>query len=271
MIDLHIHSQLSHDGKAKIKNYCEQAQKLDIKEIGFCEHLDLFPNDPHFGLHNYRIYQEEIERARQQYPNLKIRMGVEVTYLPEIEKEIAEYLENKDYDYILGAVHLVDDGNNTISEQEPAQLYFSRKSAEECYQGYFELALKSVKSGLFDGIAHLDLINRYGLNYFPDWEWRFHYGIIRRIFEGIIKRGMALEVNSSGLRELPKRAYPEKDLVKLYQELGGEIITIGSDAHSVEFLGAGLEELIQGLKALGVSRLASFERRNVQWIELGEK
>jgi len=271
MIDLHIHSQLSHDGKAEIKDYCEQALNLGIKELGFCEHLDLFPKDPHFGIHNYQLYKREMEKAREHYPNLKIRMGLEVTYLPEIEKEIREYLENKDYDYILGAVHLVDEGNSTISEQEPAQLYFGRKEKEECYQGFFELVLRAVKSGLFDGIAHLDLVNRYGLNYFPDWEWRFHYGIIKRIFEGIIKRGMALEINSSGLRELPKRPYPEKDLVKLYQELGGEIITIGSDAHSPEFLGAGLAEVIQELKSLGFSRLSSFERRNPQWIELDKE
>jgi len=269
MIDLHIHSAISHDGTAGIREVCRKAQELSLGEIGFTEHLDLHPSDPHFGLHNYEQYQEEIERARKEFPKLGIRMGVEVTYLPGIRKEIQEYLEHKEYDYVLGAVHLVEDGRTTISEEEGCRDFFARKDSGECYQEYFELALETVRSGLFDAIAHLDLINRYGLSYCPEgWEWTAYYGLVRRIYEGMIKRGMALEINTSGLRQGPNRPYPDQDLLEFYRELQGEMITIGSDAHQLENLGFGVEPTLNLVRHLGFSQVVSFERRNVIWLEI---
>ena len=261
MIDLHIHSKISHDGENSILEYCQKAQQIGLKEIGFCEHLDLFPLDPHFDQHNYEQYLNEIQTARKEFPQLNIRMGVEVTYLPAIKKDIQKFLEDKEYDFVLGAIHLVEDGSFTVSEPEPARDYFSFKDPKACYEHYFELVLDAVKSGLFDGIAHLDLINRYGLNYFPDWEWRLFYGLLRRIFEGMMKRQMVLEVNTGGWRQLPSRPYPEPEVLKLYRELGGELITIGSDAHSLKELGFGFKKAIAILCELGFQSLASFEKR----------
>jgi len=78
----------------------------------------------------------------------------------------------------------------------------------------------------------------------PDWDWRPHYGRVRKILEGLIRRGMALEINSSGWRQPAGRPYPDLELVKLYRELGGEIITIGSDAHRCEELAAGVQQAL---------------------------
>ena len=97
MIDLHLHSHHSHDGEGEIADFCQRALELGLVEIGFLEHLDLYPLDPHFGLHNYERYLEEIERARRDFPELKIRMGVEVTYLPGIRKEIQETICLRSY------------------------------------------------------------------------------------------------------------------------------------------------------------------------------
>jgi len=271
MIDLHLHSHHSHDGEGEIADFCQRALELGLVEIGFLEHLDLYPLDPHFGLHNYERYLEEIERARRDFPELKIRMGVEVTYLPGIRKEIQEFLEDKDYDYVIGAVHLVEDGSFTVSEPEPARDFFSTRSPKECYEHYFELVLDATRSGLFDGIAHLDLVNRYGLNYYPDWQWQRFYGVLRRIFEGMIKRQMALELNLSGWGQLPARPYPEPSLLSFFQELGGELIYLGTDAHQPEQLGAGINPAIKLLKELGIKKLVSFEKRRVSWVSLEEK
>lgn len=87
----------------------------------------------------------------------------------------------------------------------------------------------------------------------------------------MIKRQMALEVNLSGFREFPARPYPEPSLLSFYQELGGELIYLGTDAHQPEQLGAGINPAIKLLKELGIKKLVSFEKRRVNWVSLEGK
>jgi len=268
MIDLHIHSTISHDGKASLREHCQKAIELGLKEAGFAEHLDLNNVDPHAGLHDYKRYQAEIEQARREFPALAVRMGVEASFMPQGQKTIRDFLEGKEYDYVLAAVHMVEGGKYTVSEEGPCRDFFSRRSAKECYEEFFELTLAAVKSGLFDAVAHLDVINRYGLTICPDWEWRLFYGLIRRIFERMTKRGMALEINTSGFRQTPGRPYPDRDLLKLYRELGGQMITIGSDAHKIENLASGVPQALKMARELGFSRVVTFERRNPKWLKI---
>jgi len=270
MIDLHVHSAISHDAEPTIREYCQRARQTGILELGFAEHLDLCPVDPHCARHDYEKYRAEIAEARREFPELKIRMGIEVTFLPRDQQAILEYLEGKEYDYALGAVHLVEEGEANISEEDPCREYFARKDAENCYAEFFELTLELVKSGIFDALAHLDIINRFGVNYAPNWEWRPYYGKLRRIFEGMIKRQMALEINSSGWRQAPARPFPEQELVRLYRELGGNMICIGSDAHRLEHLGSGCGQALALARKLGFAQVATFERRDVRWITIGE-
>ncbi len=268
MMDLHLHSAISHDGKAAIREICRKAQELGLSELGFTEHLDLYPKDPHFGLHNYAQYREEIAEARKEFPQLLIRMGVEATYLPSIRKELQDYLAGREYDYVLGAVHLVEGGGTTVSEEKGCRDLFQNRDAPSCYREYFELTLELVRSGLFDAVAHLDLINRYGLDYYPGaWDWQNFYGLIRRIYEGMIKRGMALEVNTSGLRQPLNRPFPDQDLIEFYRELEGKMVTVGSDAHRLENLGCGIGQTLSLLRHLGFSQVVSFERREPKWRE----
>ena len=271
MLDLHIHSALSHDAEPTIREYCERARETGMMELGFAEHLDLSPTDPHCGKHDYQKYRAEIAEARREFPELKIRMGVEATFLPSDKKVFMEYLDGKEYDYVLGAVHLLENVAANISEEEPCREYFSRKDAEQCYAEFFELTLELVKSGIFDALAHLDIINRFAVNYAPNWEWRPYYGMLRRIFEGMIKRQMALEINTSGWRQAPGRPFPETELVRLYRELGGKMVCIGSDAHRLEHLGCGCGRALELARELGFSQVVTFERRNMIWITIGEE
>jgi histidinol-phosphatase (PHP family) len=268
MIDLHVHSTVSHDAKSTIDEHCAAALEKGLVEIGFSEHLDLCPTDKHCGLHDYARYKSEIESARKKFPGLKIRMGVEVSFLPADLAAVAAFLSGKDYDYALAAIHLVADGKFTVSEREPCLAYFATKTPEECYREYFGIALAAVRSGLFDGLAHLDIINRYGLEVEPEWEWRSYYAVLREIFEGVIKRNIALEINTSGYRQQPCRPYPDKDVIKLYRELGGNMITVGSDAHNTDNLGSGVPQAIKLAQSLGFKQLTSFERRVPQCLEL---
>jgi len=260
--DLHVHSSFSFDGQGTVQEYCEQAVSLGLQEICFLEHLDLYPQDPYCRYLDDAAYAAAIAEARAKFQDrLLIRMGVEVTYLPSLEKEIAESIEGKGYDCVAGGVHLIFGGEGGISEEMEALETFARHEAEEVYADYFEHVAGAVRSGLFDVICHLDLVQRYGIHHLAQFEYGRFYSTLRRILEGMVKREIALEINSSGLRQTPQAPYPSAPILQLYRELGGQLITLGSDAHQPGHLAEGLAESWEVAEKAGRFRPVSFQAR----------
>ena len=262
LADSHLHSNLSFDGQGTVLEYCEQAAAKGLGEICFLEHLDLYPQDPYCRYLDDAAYAAAVAEARAKFGDrLRVCWGVEVTYLPSLEQEIAEYIAGKNYDCVAGGVHLIFHGEGGISEEMEALETFARHEAEEVYENYFEHVSAMVRSGLFDVICHLDLVQRYGVHHAPRFDLGRYYGTLRRILEGMIKRETALEVNSSGLRQAPQASYPSREILKLYRELGGELITLGSDSHNPGHLAGGLEECRKLVQELRIARPVSFAGR----------
>ncbi|MFO8057513.1 MAG: histidinol-phosphatase [bacterium] len=261
--DLHVHSSLSHDGEGTIEEYCELAVSQGMKAIGFAEHVDLDPRDMVSFQHDYEEYQHRIAEARQRYGDrLVVRMGAEIGYVPRIEKDIRDYLKERHYDYVIGSVHSVFNGEAGISEEYEALETFARHELSEVYNEYLSQVFNMVLSGLFDVVGHLDLVQRFGITRHPDpVEWGPYYGVLRRILEGAGKREMAVEINSSGLRQPPKDTYPCLEILSLYRELGGEYVIMGSDAHRPADLGAGIPRALKNAMDAGLSRFVLFRDR----------
>lgn len=245
--DFHVHSSLSHDGNGTIIEYCEKALTMGVKAIGFCEHLDLDPRDAVSGMHDYKLYRSLIEEAREAHGDrLIICMGAEVGYVPRMGGEISDYLAGHAYDFVVGSIHTIFDGESGISDEYDALETFARCELWAAYENYFETVNDMVKTGLFDVVGHLDLINRFGVNHMEgELEWGRFYGVLRRILEGAIKRQMPVEINTSGLRQAPRLTYPGREVLKLYKELGGEQVLVGSDAHDPADLGGGIPAAIK--------------------------
>jgi histidinol-phosphatase (PHP family) len=260
--DFHVHTALSHDGQGTVAEYCERAVAQHLRVIGFCEHLDLDPRDPVSGQHDYEAYRAEIEAARARFGGrLMIRMGIEAGYVPRIKGEICDYLAAHPYDFVIGSVHGIEDGMAGISDQYDALETFARHEVREVYLQYFELVLDLVVSGLADAIGHLDLVQRYGVNYLTEpLEWGPFYGLLRRIFEGMIKRSIALEINTSGLRQGPRDTYPPRELIRLYRELDGQMVILGSDTNEPANLAAGIPTAVKLVRELDL-RPVSFKER----------
>ncbi len=252
--DLHVHSGQSHDGTGSVMEYCERAIQFDMKAIGLCEHVDLDPRDPVSGLHDYASYVSEVEEARERLADrLIICMGAEVGYVPGVEGEIAAHLDSHSYDYVVGSVHSIFEGEFGVSEEYEALETFAKYEFREVYEAYFHTVQRMVVSGLFDVVGHLDLVQRFGVNYqTKEMEWGVFYGHLRRILEGAIKREMALEINTSGLRQAPHSPFPDPHILALYAELTGKSITIGSDAHQPADLGAGVPSAIKLARRFGL-------------------
>jgi histidinol-phosphatase (PHP family) len=270
-IDLHLHSTCSADGASSIGDYARQAARLGLRELGFCEHADWDLRDGGCGFLDLARYDREIAAARAAVPGIGLRQGVEVTYQSIHEAQIRAWLGGHAWDYVVVAVHLVDyaDGWAMVSEARGMQAYSATHSARQTYVPYFEELYRAVESGLGDVVAHLDLVKRFGALAYGPFEPAAFEGEIRAVLRAMAETGVGLEVNTSGLRQAPGEPYPALAVLNWYREMGGEIVTVGSDAHQAGHLGAGVAQARALARAAGYRALATFEGRQVRWMDLG--
>ncbi len=171
--------------------------------------------------------------------------------------QIGDFLAGKEFDYVLGASHYVD---GVILEDH--EVYFPGKTAEEAYAPFFDNTLETVETGWFDTIAHLDLCKRYGVHYLGPFDWEPFRDRIERILRGVIERDMAVEINTSGLRQLPGETYPCRGILEFYYALGGRAITVGSDAHYVGDVGRGIPRALEMARDIGFEHVRVFKGRD---------
>lgn len=270
LLDLHVHSTCSADGTSSIAQYARRAAELGLVEVGFCEHADFDPRDRHGGYLDVSRYDREIAAARTEVPDVLLRQGVEITYQASLEEKIREWLSGHAWDVIVTSVHLVDyaDGWAMISEPRANEAYFATHSHREAYAPYFEELLRAAQSGLGDVLGHFDLVKRYGTKSYGRLEPTAFEDEIRAVLRTVVERGMGLEINTSGLRQQPAEPYPGLRILRWYHEIGGESLTIGSDAHHASHLGAGIDEAVNLARAAGFRAITTFDARNPLWINL---
>lgn len=262
LVDYHLHSNNSFDSNATIESVCEAAIENKINEICFTEHFSVKEGIKSYGFLNLKKYSEEIRECREKYKDkLSIKVGIEVCEPHENEEELREAIEYILFDFILGSVHNFDYnvGLNT---------YMSKNTKEESYSRYFKEVNKVCTSPYIDVVAHLDLMKRYAFNTHGNYDFNEYVDMIKEVLTNIIKSGKGIEVNTSTLRSVVNETMPSVDILKLYHELGGTIITVGSDAHKSEDVGAGIRESIEVLKNIGFKNIYRFENRKPIAIEI---
>ena len=242
MQDYHVHSTCSGDGKASIEEMCAKAIEIGITEIAFTEHLVYNPADICYGTFDLGSYRSQIDAARRKFTDLRILTGLEFCDPHVYPNQLAEARSWR-LDMILGSVHWLGDAMISVDS-------FAGLDVMETYHRYFDEVLKAVETGGFDILAHFDLVKRFGVRYLPFSVEPFTKQVTA-ILKVMIERGIALELNTSGLRQPCAEMFPGREILELYRKLGGELITIGSDAHRTEQLGYGLKEGISLLRSLG--------------------
>jgi len=258
MIDYHVHPYYSLDAEGTVEEYCVRAIEIGMEELCFTPHFDIDPErreiDDKVRLGDKIVtmksnwierYVEDVELARKRY-SLEIKIGIEVGYDSNIENELRNVLKTYPFDFVLGAIHNID--HISISDKKECGQYFENKSPEEVCGSYFTLMENTIKSGLFDVIAHFDIYKKYGWEYYGEGLAKSQKPYLRPILTLVAENGLGIEVNTSGLRKPVNEIYPAEDILELAKKLGVKIVTIGSDAHKVEDLGKGLkkaEELIE--------------------------
>jgi histidinol-phosphatase (PHP family) len=254
-VDYHVHSDLSVDAYASVEAVCERAVEIGLTEIAFTEHYDTEPADDGYGFYSYEKSRDAVDRMRERFGDrLNVKLGVEVDYQTVYETEIAEFLDDKRYDVVLGARHWLDGaliGNHL----------FEGKTENESYERYFESVLPVVESGLFDLLAHIDLVKRDGTERYGPFDVEKWMGRIEPILHKLVETGMGLEINTSGVRQAPGEPYPGLAVVQRYRDLGGTTVTVGSDAHRAEHVGADIETGVEIARQAGFTAITIFDRR----------
>ena len=254
--DYHIHTDYSCDCKATMMEMCQAAVELNIKEIGFCDHYDLMPEDPCFAFFQADAWWESLQRCREDFQDsLTIRAGIELGEPHLFQDEMHEILEKYPWDYSMGSMHWV--GSKTVFDPS----YF-KAPADVAYRTYFLELAKMVAHADFDILAHLDFIKRFGFDTYGMYDPFQFESEIRDVLRICATRGFALEVNTAPLRRPVNQIAPSAVILSWFREEGGRWVTLGSDAHLSEHVGFGLESAMSFLRSAGFEDLASFESRH---------
>jgi len=260
--DYHLHSHHSCDSKATMAEQCASAVAKGLPEIGISDHFDLHPLDECAGYFRLAEWAAEFDRVRAEFAGrLIVRAGIEIGEPHIYRAEAQALLSQYSFDYALGSLHWV--GAESIFD--PA--YFARPAAE-AFGLYFEELERMTRAGGFDILSHFDVVVRRGLSVYGEYEPRRYAEIIRAVLKNCIERGIALDINSQGLRRQYGVLTPNVEVLKWYVELGGERVTLGSDAHEPQDIGADLGAALDAARAAGLKYVTQFERREAKLMKI---
>lgn len=251
MFDYHMHSDFSADCTTKMEDTIESSIKKGLTEICFTEHIDYeYPDETIVFDLDIPAYKQKLAAMRAKYgQQITIKTGVEIGVQPYLLPRYDELLTKETFDFIICSMHTAD------RKDLHSGNFFAGRTPEEAYQLYYEELLYCVQNfDKYSILGHLDLVKRYKK---LDTDANFHE-IILEIFKTIIPKGKGIEVNASGFAYGLGGAMPSKDILTLYKESGGEIITIGSDAHQAEHVAHRFPEILELLDTIGFKYVATF-------------
>lgn len=263
--DMHIHTSFSSDSDADIECVIKRAIELGLKEIAITDHIDFdYPDFNYPFLFDYEQYSKKLEYVKNKYSDrITVKKGVEMGLQPEKEHKIKSYFNDKNFDFVIGSTHCVD------GLELYGNFFYKGKTKHEAYTIYFERLLENVKTfDCYNVYGHIDYVNRYGGYDNNTLDYKLYSDIIDEILKEIISRGKGIEVNTSGLKYGLGYVHPLFPILKRYRELGGEIITLGSDAHSPQYVAFGFDEGYEALKAAGFKAITSFENMQPTFVDI---
>lgn len=257
--DYHWHTSRCGHASGSMSDYIREARRKGLLEVGFADHVPMYwvpaeERDPGLAMtrEELPVYIGEVIELRRENPDLNIRLGLEADFVPGRERELKDILELYPLDYVIGSIHYLDGWG--FDNPDLAHEY-GRRDIDEIYRQYFSLLCDAARSGLFDIIAHPDLVKKFGHRpQSPPLE------LYRQAAGAFAESGVCIEVNTAGLRSPAGEVYPAPEFLKQCRALGVPVTT-GSDAHLPEQVGAGFDRIPGLLKMAGYSEVALFEGR----------
>lgn len=262
--DYHTHTEHSGDSETPMESMVQRGIDLGLRQLVVTDHVDYDYADPSFAQIDYAEYSREVSRMQSKYGHkIQLLMGVEVGYQPHVADQIRCLLSEYAFDFVICSTHMADQLDFYTGA------FFEGKNATAAYQRYFEYVLEGIKiMDDFDVYGHLDFIVRYGEYPVKELDYFDYADIVDEILRQIIYRGKGIEMNTSGFRYGLKHLHPQPEILKRYRKMGGEIITVGSDAHVPEDMCSHFKEVYDVLHGIGYKYQAVYQRRQVQFIKI---
>jgi histidinol-phosphatase (PHP family) len=249
--DYHIHSSFS-DGRAAPEDYIAPALAAGLDEIGFSEHLTLFRESLDWSMNASDVepYLKHINNLSRNITSIKVRKGLEVDFFPGKEKEICSLLKKTKLDYAIGSVHYLGDSTVDMGPE-----FYDGKSIDSLFEVYFDMVDAAAASGLFDIIAHCDLIRIFGFKPSSDPE-----NLYRNLARSFKIHDVAFEINTNGRNRPVGDFYPDRKYLRIFREENVPVC-VNSDAHLPSRVGQHFDEAYELLRSTGYSEMAVFENR----------
>jgi len=266
-IDQHVHSKISHDGISTMNEYINNAEKYNVHEITFTEHFDDYKGiDTNLKTLDINHYKNKYLEANNK---IKTNFGIEIGLRNESYELINSIVENNKFDFIIGSSHIVD-GKDTAYDKS----FFEGLTHYQVIINYLNDVLNNIKlyKTQFDVYGHLDYVIRYIIKYYGSIIKKIDYedfkDLIDEILLCIIKSDKGIEINTSGIRYGLDCCHPNIDIIKRYNELGGKIITIGSDAHKIQDLASNFDIVYDILESFNIENIAIYHNRIPEFVKI---
>jgi histidinol-phosphatase (PHP family) len=279
LTDYHLHLRPDEEGTTfdrfftteNVDRYRAAAAEAGIEELGVSEHVYRFRQA--LDLWRHPLWLENANDDLDEYcefvRSTPLRLGVECDFVPGAEGRTASMLEARDFDYVVGSVHFVGDGDAAVDHDGFDVWEAPDADPEEIWTRYFDHFGRCARSGLFDILAHPDLVKVWGRDRRPLPE-----GDLRRFYEpaveAIVEGGSAVELSTAGLRKPVGELYPARAFAELVVEAGVPF-ALSSDAHLPEQIGFRYDDALAFLESLGVEEIAVFEGRRRRLEPLGAR
>ena len=274
LTDYHVHLRPDDPGATperyftddNVARYLDAAKQAGIEELGVSEHVYRFRQALEVSRHPFWEEQavDDLDAYCEFVRATPLRLGIEADFIAGAEDRIAGLLDGRDFDYVIGSVHQMDGGR--MVDHAGWDVWDDEGDADLVWERYFALLAGAARSGLFDVLAHPDLVKMWGPERpWPDRDPRFHY---EPAVEAIVDSGVAVELSTAGLRKPVAEMYPSRGFCELCVE-GGAVFALSSDAHAPDKVGFKYARARKLLGELGVGEVCVFERRRRRLEPLG--
>lgn len=264
--DFHLHTSFSGDSETPPEAIIERAIQLGMKQLCLTDHYDEdFPDGADTFLIDFNQYFQTMEHLRERYASkIDLRIGVELGLQPQLGERLKKLTSDWPFDFIIGSSHLVDGQDPYYPE------FFQGKEEEACYRRYFETIPENLAAfSDVDVYGHLDYVVRYGPAKNSNYDYERYADLLDRALQACVERGVGIEINTGGLAYGLGHVNPHEDVIRRYRSLGGEIVTIGSDAHAPERVGHEFQTAREVLLDCGFRYYTIFKNRKPEFLPLG--
>ncbi len=268
-IDYHIHNHFSPDSEEKIENIIQKAKQIGLKEIAITNHPETHNKttgkssfDIDEARKRFKKIKEEIDKAQKKYPEINILFGIELEYLSHRMKNMKIFINETNFDFVLGSVHIVN--KVIIASKHFAKDLYNKIDENTAYTNYFNELLKLVKWGQIDVIAHFDICKKFGYEFYGVFNPKKYKKQIIEILQLMKEKNIGLELNTKSMKKYCHEIFPHPTILKWATEIGIKNFTIGSDAHKAKDVGGYIKEAIKIAKQAKITNISTYKKRSAK-------